>query len=149
MTLFRIQKTKNFVLLFFVLAGILLIRNFTKSSNKQSPATPTPTPIPFSLESMFPPSGQDVNDPKLAIQFIFNKPVNTSTTVVTINPSIIYRLSTDSSGKILYVSPIGDWTYNKQYNIVIEARSLENEVITPPIEYLFNAKQIFDSPLLE
>ena len=130
-------------------ATVLLI--ISKARQGGPIIAPTPTPSPFGLESIFPPPGEDqkVGDPKLALQFTFNKQVDIATTVVTIKPTTAFRLSADSLGRTLYVSPIEEWKYGQAYQVEVEARSVDGEVITPAIQYAFKVTPITDSPLTE
>jgi len=143
---------KKYGILIFL--GVLFFLGFLFISKAQQGGptiTPTPTPSPFGLESIFPPPGEDqkMGDPKLALQFTFNKQVDTTTTVVTIKPTTAFRLSADSLERTLYISPIEEWKYNQPYQVEVEARSSDGEALTPPIQYTFKVTPITNSPLSE
>ena len=148
-----ILKKDKFTVSFFlilIIIGIIALTFLLRSRNKDTVSAPTPTPTTFKLEGSFPPSGDQKNsDARLALQFIFNKPVDTTTTVVSIQPSTSFRLATDASGKTLYISPISEWLYETEYKVIIEAMSTNRETIIPPLEYSFKLSPMSDSMLTE
>jgi hypothetical protein len=132
-----------------ILISVLLVGSKIRKAPPEVSITPTPSP--FGLIRVFPPQENQefLNDTKMALQFTFSRPVDTTTTVVTIKPTIAFRLSADFSGNTLYISPIDDWETSVEYKVAIEARSRDNEVTTSPIEYSFRITPQKDSALTE
>lgn len=145
-----IKKYKLLVILLIIFITVALLSLRSEISSPTVPSSLTPTPIPFELISFFPPKGErPFPIENLALLFTFSKPVNVSTTVVKIKPSVNFNTSVDDDGTTLSVYPISAWVYNTEYSVTIEAVSAEGEKLSPPIEYSFKPIQFTDSPLTE
>ncbi|HJX59336.1 MAG TPA: Ig-like domain-containing protein [Patescibacteria group bacterium] len=138
-------KKYRFVIL--LIAIFLLIAAFLLVKKNQSPApSPTPTPTPLQLVQFYPSQGeQEIAVPLVALAYTFSTPVDSSTANIIISPFVGFELSTDASGKILYITPTAEWKYDTLYKVTITISSKEGVTLSTPVEHSFLFKKVSKS----
>jgi len=138
---------KKYRLVIVLTAVFLLIAGFLLLKKTQSPApSPTPTPAPLQLIQFYPPQGeQEVAVPLVTLSYTFSAPVDPSTANIIVTPFVGFELSTDASGKILYITPTSEWKYDIQYKVTITISSKERVALSSPVEHSFLFKKVSKS----
>ncbi|MGB6838819.1 MAG: Ig-like domain-containing protein [Microgenomates group bacterium] len=136
------------LLIFTILIGIGLV---VLLITRKTPTPPPPSePTPFKLEQTFPNQGkQEIVIPNFAIHFIFSRPIALTNTAVKIEPFTDFEISTDKSGKTLFVMPVPEWQLNTEYKITVSTSSTDGQTLDSPVEYLFEPVPLTTSELEE
>jgi len=129
---------KNKILFLIVLLGVITVAFLLVRRTQQEKPIPIPTPIFFKLEQIFPNAGkQEIVIPNFAIHFTFSRPIDVSSTAVKIEPFMDFEISTNDTKKTLFIMPVPEWEFNTEYKITISTKSEDGQVLSSPVEYLF------------
>ena len=138
-------KKYRLVLILFVI--FLLAVSFLLIKRAQAPApSPTPTPAPLKLIQFYPPQGeQEIAVPLVTLSYTFSAQVDPSSANIVVTPFVGFELSTDATGKILYITPTSEWKYNTEYKVTININSKEGVALSSPVEHSFLFKKVTKS----
>jgi len=143
-----IKKYRLTIFAVLLIAAIAALFYSRKSHPPTTPATPTPTT--FSLIKFYPPQGeQEMALPSTALSFTFSSPVDLSTANIIIKPFVSFEISTDATGKTLYITPSPRWEYDTEYKVTINIKAKGNQMLSSPVEHLFKFKKVAQSDLDE
>lgn len=138
---------KKYRLVLALAAIFLLVVFFLFIKRSQTPPpSPVPTPPPLRLMQLYPSQGeQEIAVPLVTLTYTFSTPVDPATANIIITPFVGFELSTDASGKILYITPTSEWKYDIQYKVAITVNSKEGVGLSAPVEHSFLFKKITKS----
>jgi hypothetical protein len=142
---------KYFLIIIVILASVaILFLRLTKKVEVSPEPTLSPTPIPFELENIFPPPGeQEMGDPSIALQLTFTRPVDSLTVSVKIKPVLDVSYATSDGGKTLFIKPATGWVYKTNYDVSVSLKSQDGQELPAPVEFSFKFLPVEDSPLTE
>ena len=129
---------KNRLLFLAALFGAVIVILLLTLRTRQEKPTPAPALILFKLEQVFPSEGkQEIVIPNFAIHFTFSKPIDVAATAVKIEPFMDFEISTDDTGRTLFIMPVPEWKFNTEYKMTISTKSEDGQILSSPVEYLF------------
>ena len=133
---------------FFLVILVVYFQLKSKEEIPEQPMVPSITPVQFQLKSAFPSQEkQKMANPKIALQFKFSEPIDLSSIKCEINPSIFVDYSTNEFEDILYITPKDQWSYNKQYKILLDINSANEQPLATPVKHSFEFTPFASSPL--